>query len=144
MEARRGRKIRVAAGFLVAPFTVAAVLMAYATATGAGLSADFVVFCVATGYVAALLFGLPLHLLVLRKGRRRGAVAYAVSGAAIGLAAYGVIAAFLTIHALVTLAFADVVHFVYLTRFFALVGMSCGAASGLVFWVVAVRDGQSA
>lgn len=144
MEARTGEKIRVAAGFLVAPLTVAAVLMAYATATGGGISADFVVFCIATGYVAALVFGLPLYLLVLGKGRRRGVMAYAVWGAGIGLAAYGVIAAFLTIHSLVTLAFADVFHFVYLTRFFALVGMSCGAASGLVFRVVTVRGGQGA
>lgn len=144
MEPRRARTMRVAAGFLAAPPAVAVPLLAHAAATGGGLSPGLLAFCVATGYVAALVFGLPLYLLVLGKGPRRGAVVYAVSGAGIGLAAYGVIAAFLTIHALVTLAFADVFHFLYLTRVFALLGTICGVVSGLVFWIVAVRGGDRA
>lgn len=139
MRARSGRALRVAFGFLVAPLTVVLLLLAYAAASGAPLTAGFLAFCLATGYAAALLFGLPLYLLVLEKRRLRGAGTYALAGGAIGLAAYAAIAAFLSIHAIVTLAVDQLVYFLYLTRHFAAVGVICGSASGVVFWIAAVR-----
>lgn len=139
MRTRHWRALRVAFGFLVAPLTVAVLLLAYRAATGTTIAGGFIAFCVATGYAAALLLGLPLWLFVLRRGPERGAATYAVAGAGIGLAAYAVIAALLSIHAIVTLAFGDLLYFLYLTRLFAALGVICGAASALVFWGAAVR-----
>ena len=139
MQARHRRALRVAFGLLVAPLTVGVLLLAYRAATGATVAGGFIAFCVATGYAAALLLGLPLHLFVLGRGRRRGPVTYAVAGAVIGLVAYAAIAAILSIHAIVTLALGDFGYFLYLSRHFAALGVICGAASALVFWGVAVR-----
>jgi hypothetical protein len=94
--------------------------------------------------VAALLFGLPLYMLLFRKTPDRGAASYVAAGAAIGVAVYAVIAGVLTIYSIVTFAFGDVLWFLYVTRFFAGVGLACGAASGLAFWLVAIRGREGA
>lgn len=135
----RAAKLRLALGFLVAPLSVAVLLPGYAHVTDATVTAGFVTFAVTVGYLAAMLLGLPLHLLLLGRGRDRGAGAYAVAGAAVGLAAYALIIAFLSIHHIVELALAEVLYVFYLSRPFALVGLACGAVSGIVFWLIAVR-----
>lgn len=140
MRAWTRRILRTAIGFLVAPLTVAVILPLYAKISGAVVSTGFVLFCVAAGYVAALLLGLPLYMLVLRKAPGQGAVTYAAAGAGIGLAAYAVIVAGLSIHLILALRFADFGYFVYLSRHFAIVGAICGAVSALVFRMLAGRD----
>ncbi len=139
MPRRIAQRWRTGLGFLVAPLTVPLMLGAYGAATGAAVTAGFVMFCTAIGYAAALVLGLPLHVFVLEKRGRRGAGTYLLAGGGVGLAAYAAIAAVLSIHAIVTLAIDQVLYFLWLTRHFAAVGAVCGAASALVFWVAAVR-----
>jgi hypothetical protein len=88
-------------------------------------------------YVAALVFGIPLHVL-LQRLRLTSLPVYIGAGAVLGLVGY--ICFFLPqIVAAQPMSLAFVIEVAKGSRGFAVHGVFCGTTAALVFWLVAVR-----
>jgi hypothetical protein len=133
------RYLRLGLGFLIAPVSVGLFFALLEVATGGYLAWWYIRMAAILGYPAALIFGLPLYFFVLeRKGWRRLS-AYALSGAAIGLAAFLIP----YIHGYIrTGSTKDLVYAVDYLGGFAFLGIAFGTISACVFWVIAIRSAE--
>lgn len=118
---------RPMAAFLIAPLTAPLLYLATATAFGGFVSADLAVFAGEIAYAAALIGGLPLHI-VLSKLGWVSLHDYMVFGFLLGAGS-------------VLIGEHAPIEFAALMQ--AGLAAVCGAAAGAVFWLVARPDRRS-
>ena len=128
---------RVLAGLLIAP-ALPALLMYLGQAIVGGLGTyQMALFILMFGYPLSLIVGLPAYL-VLRWKRVHRAQPFVYVGAAIGLIGYGLFFALTASNPVYT----NDIRLALLKNTYAIgvLGLGCGAISGLVFWYVAMKS----
>lgn len=128
---------RVLAGLLIAPAAPALLLYLGQAIVGGPGTYQMALFILMFGYPLALILGLPAYL-VLRLKRVHRAQPFVYVGTSIGLIGYGVFFALTASNSVYT----NDLRLALLKNTYALgvLGLGCGAISGLVFWYVAMKS----
>jgi hypothetical protein len=128
---------RVFAGLLIAPALPALLMYLGQAIVGGPGTYQMALFILMFGYPLSLLVGLPAYL-VLRLRRVHRAQPFLYVGAAIGLVGYGLFFALTASNPVYTID----LRLALLKNTYAIgvLGLGCGAISGLAFWYVAMRS----
>lgn len=136
----RPRK-REALGLLFAPAVPGLLFLALGLARGGErLAWTFALLTAVMSYLAAVVLGIPLHVL-LRRFRFASLPIYLGAGAVLGLLGY--VCFFLPqLFAAQTMSLDFVIEVAKASRGFAVHGVLCGAIAAFVFWLIALwREG---
>jgi hypothetical protein len=127
----------VLAGLVIAPAVPAFLIYLSQAIIGGPGTYQMALFILMFGYPLALIVGLPAYL-VLRLKREHRAQPFVYVGAATGLIGYGAFFALTTSNPVYT----NDLRLALLKNTYALgvLGLGCGAISGLVFWYVAMKS----
>jgi hypothetical protein len=128
---------RVLAGLLIAPAVPALLMYLGQAIVGGPGTYQMALFILMFGYPLSLIVGLPAYL-VLRSKHVHRAQPFVYVGAAIGLMGYGLFFALTASNSVYT----NDLRLALLKNTYALgvLGLGCGAISGLVFWHVAIKS----